>query len=98
MMEQIGLNLYPDAKVHRSCKGCCHLETSWLCLDPHSTRETPEYGCDLSNYGYQPRDSPRYCRGCPDGMPEMWETFEELYSRTDFMRLHPITGTPTRWF
>lgn len=95
-MEQIGLNLYPEAKTHRSCKGCCHLEPIWRPESQYSTRETVEYGCSLSNYGYRPKDAPRYCRGCPDGMPEMWETFAEFYERTDYCRLHPITLVPRR--
>ena len=95
-MEQISLNLYPDKKEHRSCKGCCHLEPVWRAAGPYSTREIVEYGCDLSNYGYRPKDGPRYARGCPDGLPEMWETFDELYERTDYLRLHPITGVPIR--
>lgn len=95
-MEQIGLNLYPETKVHTSCKGCCHLEASWQCRDPHSTKETAEYGCDLCAYGYHPKGGPRFAKGCPDGLPEMWETFEEFYERTDYMRLHPITLAPRR--
>lgn len=95
-MEQTSLNLYPDPKVHRSCKGCVHLEAFWMCRDPYSTRETVEYGCDLSNYGYHPKGYPRYARGCPDGLPEMWETAKELYERTDYCSLHPITGVPIR--
>lgn len=95
-MEQISLNLYPDDKKHRSCKGCCHLWESWKARDPYSTKETAEYGCDLCTYGYRPKGGPRYARGCPDGLPEMWETCEELYARTDYMRLHPITGMPRR--
>lgn len=95
-MEQLSINLYPEAKVHRSCKGCCHLWEFWKARDPYSTKETVEYGCDLSNYGYRPKGSPRFCRGCPDGLPEMWETFAELYARTDYMSYHPITGAPRR--
>jgi len=95
-MEQIGLNLYPEAKAHTSCNGCCHLEASWKCRDPYSTRETAEYGCCLCAYGYYPKGSPRFAKGCPDGLPEMWETFEEFYERTDYMRLHPITLAPRR--
>ena len=95
-MEQISLNLYPEEKEHRSCNGCCHRWDSWKCRDPYSNKETVEYGCDLSLYGYSPKGSPHYARGCPDGLPEMWETFEELYERTDYLRLHPITGLPTR--
>lgn len=95
-MEQIGLNLYPETKVHTSCKGCCHLEPCWRPESQYSTREIAEYSCSLSNYGYQPKDAPRFCRGCPDGLPEMWETFEEFYQRTDYMRLHPITLAPRR--
>lgn len=49
-----------------------------------------------SHDGYSPKGSPRYARGCPDGLPEMWETFPELYRRTDYMRLHPITLAPRR--
>lgn len=95
-MEQISLNLYPEAKQHGSCRGCCNLSESWQCRDRHSTRETVEYGCDLCIYGYRPVGSPRHARGCPDGLPEMWETFEELYARTDYLSLHPITGVARR--
>lgn len=80
-MEQMALNLYPEPKEHRSCRGCCHLERSWRPRDRHSTREICEYGCDLSNNGYRPKGSPRYARGCPDGLPEMWETPEMLLRR-----------------
>ena len=95
-MEQLGLNLYPEPKAHNSCKGCCHLWESWKCRDPYSSKETVEYGCDFCIYGYHPKGSPRYARGCPDGLPEMWETFAELYKRTDYCRLHPITGVPIK--
>ena len=63
---------------------------------PILVQGTVEYGCDLGRYGYAPKGYPRFCRGCPDGLPEMWETFEELYRRTDYMRLHPITLAPRR--
>lgn len=95
-MEQLSINLYPEAKVHKSCKGCCHLWEFWRCRNPYSSRETVEYGCDLSNYGYHPKEGPRFCRGCPDGLPEMWETFAEHYARTDYLRLHPVTSMPIR--
>lgn len=95
-MEQISLNLYPDEKKHKQCRGCCHLESIYRSAGPYSTKEICEYGCDLSNYGYRPKGGPRYARGCPDGLPEMWETFGELYRRTDYLSLHPITGQPIR--
>ena len=95
-MEQLAINLYPETKQHRACRGCCHLWESWKCRNPYSTKETVEYGCDLSPYGYHPVGAPRRARGCPDGLPEMWETFEELYKRTDYCRLHPLTGVPVR--
>lgn len=94
MMEQIGLDLYPEPKQHKSCRGCCHLDPCYRSESPYSTREIVEYGCDLSNYGYRPKGAPRYCRGCPDGMPEMWETSDEHNRRTDYGRLHPITLVP----
>lgn len=96
MVEQIRLNLYPEPKTHKQCRGCFHLSPSYRPESPYSTREIVEYGCDLSNYGYRPKDGPRYARGCPDGLPEMWETAQEFYERTDYCRLHPITGVEVR--
>lgn len=91
-MEQMALDLWP--KAHASCRGCFHLERSYRPEGTHSTREVCEFGCDLSNWGYRPKGSPRYARGCPDGLPEMWETAHEHNLRTDFGSLHPITLRP----
>ena len=95
-MEQISLNLYPEEKKHKQCRGCFHLEKIYRPAGPYSTKEICEYGCDLSIYGYRPKGGPRYARGCPDGLPEMWETAQEFYERTDYCRLHPITGVEVR--
>lgn len=95
-MEQMSLNLYPEPKTHKQCRGCFHLSPSYRPESSYSTREIVEYGCDLSIYGYHPKGGPRYARGCPDGLPEMWETAQEFYERTDYCRLHPITGVEVR--
>ena len=82
---QMVMNLYPEPKEHKSCKGCCHLVPIYRYeeeREQHRLVEHVEYHCDLSPWGYSPVGSPKRCKGCPDGVPERYDS--------DYIRGHNV--------